>query len=110
MKKKADDSPKTAVGKLMFFIEGLEAVLHPRIMDAMKKLVWDARTELAQEAKNQLFSPEMQELEPLLNQYRDAMTTFGNVSRPQPVWHMRPIIEKIIQLYAKGSENIPKKH
>lgn len=101
--KKTPEPPKTAVGNLMYFFEELSTFVHPRITEAMKKLVWDARTEMAKEAKDQVFDQDLQALEPLLKEYRESMRRYGTTSRPQHIWHMRPIIQKIIDSYGPGT-------
>lgn len=43
---------------------------------------------------------ELQELQPLLDQFRSECERYGE-AEIKCLWHMRPIIRKIIKLYAK---------
>ncbi len=96
MAKKED--PKSAVGSLMMFIDNMDLFLHPRIMEGLKKAVWDARTEMAKEVRDQKFSQELQELEPVLQIYKQSVAIYKE-SRPNHFFHLRPVIRKIIELY-----------
>jgi hypothetical protein len=69
-----------------------------------KKAVWDARTEMAKEAKDQKISKELQELEPVLMEYRNRISLFtSGGDRSKLLWHMRPLLRKIIELYGNQS-------
>ncbi|HET6255838.1 MAG TPA: hypothetical protein VFE32_17305 [Puia sp.] len=106
--KKKEQPPKTKMGQLMMFIDQMDLFLHPRIMDALKKAVWEARTEMAQEALDQKISRELQELEPFLKRYRDSIQIYSSGSAPaRLLWHMRPLLQKIIELY--GNQDTCKK-
>jgi hypothetical protein len=108
--KKTLKEPETAMGKLMQFVNELELVLHPRVIHGLKQAVWDARTEMAQDAKNQVFSKEMQELELFLERFRgDIVLYTAGGATPRFLWQMRPLLAKIIELYGNGSQNIPEK-
>jgi hypothetical protein len=101
---KRQKEPQSAMAKLMMFIDNMDLFLHPRIMDGLKKAVWDARTEMAQEARDQKISLELQELEPWLERYKDAIAGYYNGGACQKyLWHMRPLLAKIIELYGKKS-------
>jgi len=104
--KKEKKEPETKMGKLMWFINEMETFLHPRVGEALKKYVWDARTEMAQEAKDQVFSKEMQILEQLLEKYRaDIRLFYRGGYNGRLLWHMRPLLKKIIELYGADSDH-----
>ena len=103
---KEKDVPKSKVGQLMYFIRGMDVFLHPRIIEALEKKVWEARTEMAQEARDQKISRELQELEPLLELYRRDIVNYTKGGAPvRHLWHLRPVFAKIIELYGKQTEN-----
>lgn len=103
MKKK--EIPETAELKLMYFVRELETFLHPRVTEALTKLVWDCRTEFAKAAKDQVFSKEMQELEPILERYRRDIILFTQGGADaKHLWHLRPLFAKIIELYGKDPD------
>jgi hypothetical protein len=85
----------------MAFIDGMDVFLHPRIMDALKMHVWEARTEMAQDARDQKISKDLQELEPLLERFRNSIRDYtkGGAIPHRLLWHMRPVLGKIIELY-----------
>lgn len=92
----------------MYFVQELEVFMHPRITEALTKLVWDCRTEFAKAAKaakDQVFSKEMLELQPLLERYRKDIILFtqGGASA-RHLWHLRPLFAKIIELYGKNPD------
>lgn len=93
--------PMSAVGKLMFFVDELEIVLHPRVIGGFKQAVWDARTEMAKEARDQKVSQELQQLEPVLNNFRQSLNIYRD-SSPDYEFYLKPVIKKIIELYGKG--------
>ncbi len=107
MNKNRKEWPKSKVQQLIAFVEEMELLLHPNVITAWKKLVWDARTEMAQAAKDQVFSKEMQELEPLLEYYRRDIILFtkGGASAKH-LWHFRPIMQKIIELYGRQDPDV----
>jgi len=99
---KKKPEPTTKVGKLMMFVEQLEVILHPNVIQGFKQAVWDARTEMAQEARDQVFSRELQELQPLLDDFRNTIVRYSSGGySPRLLWHMRPLLKKIIELYGK---------
>jgi len=105
--KKPEKGPVSKMAFLMAYVEQLEVFLHPRVIQGFKQAVWDARTEMAQEAKGQVFSREMQELQPLLEDYRKSIQIYSESRSARHLWHMRPLLKKILELYGKPAENIP---
>lgn len=93
----------------MTYVDQLELILNPKVLNGFRQAVWDARTEMAQDAKNLVFNQEMQELQPFLELYRNAISryTSGGYQSQRQLWHMRPLLKKIIELYGKPSNNIP---
>lgn len=98
------------MAKLMSFIEEMGTFLHPRVTEALKVRVWAARSEMAREAMDQKVSPSLQQLEPFLEHYRKDIEHFSAGGwKKAYLWHMRPLMAKIIELYGKPSQNIPEK-
>lgn len=93
---------KSAELELMEFVNGMETFLHPRITEALRKAIWSVRAEIEQEAKDRKVSRELQELEPLLDQFRVSTGIYspGSCSPRLLLFSMRPVIRKIIELYA----------
>lgn len=102
MKKKEPVQEMTEVQKLNYFIDEMDTFLHPRVTDALKRLVNRATSEIYQKAKDVKISRELQELEPLLESFRDSILRYGSEGYgPRFLWHLRPVFKKIIELYSK---------
>lgn len=100
----ADVKAKTGVEQFFFLVGQLQLFLKPSIADALMKAGHEMREELFQAAVKELLEDKELELmfkvfSPMLRDYRDMLKIYSSATPPRNLWHLRPIIRKIIELY-----------
>lgn len=92
--------PRSKYDELSHHLDILNKILAPELIGGIRKLVSEAIGEIRQQAKDERMRPELQQLEPLLELFRDSIRFYGDSKPNRYLWRMRPVIKKIIEVYA----------